>query len=325
MVNRLRYWKRIFSTYLLRGNSNLSFWHGNPEINDQAKYNELGQYYMLFHAKAEYDGPFDENGIPMLNYQGDIGINYNPIAIAQWSLGNFNLWKKTKNNKNYINFIKGADWLHENLELNDYKIFVWQHHFNWVYKENLMSPWYSGLAQGQGLSVLCRSYNITNDKKYLESIERVYTSFQTFIEEGGVSYKDDEGNIWIEEYIIKGKPTHILNGFIWGLWGIYDYWLMKKDYKIKILFDKYIKTINDNINKYDIGYWSLYEIANLPIDMRASIFYHKLHIVQLRVLFKMTNKIVFNNTALKWSDYVNDRVSIIRATTMKIIFKIFYY
>ena len=173
--------------------------------------------------------------------------------------------------------------------------------------------------------MLCRAYNITNDKKYLERIERVYTSFQAFIEDGGVSYKDDEGNIWIEEYIIKGKPTHILNGFIWGLWGIYDYWLMKKDYKIKILFDKYIKTINDNINKYDIGYWSLYEIANLPIDMRASIFYHKLHIVQLRVLFKMTNKIVFNNTALKWSEYLNNRVNIIRATTMKIIFKIFYY
>ena len=31
------------------------------------------------------------------------------------------------------------------------------------------------------------------------------------------------------------------------------------------------------------------------------------------------------NTALKWSEYLNNRVNIIRATTMKIIFKIFIY
>ena len=76
------------------GKSNLSFWHGEPEMNDLAKYDKLDQYYMKFHAKAQYRGDFDEKGIPMLNYQGDIGINYNPIAVSQWSLGNYNLWKK---------------------------------------------------------------------------------------------------------------------------------------------------------------------------------------------------------------------------------------
>lgn len=325
MINRFKYWKRIFSTYLVGGNNNLSFWHGNPQINDLANYDDLDQYYMLFYAKANYRGVYDKNGIPLLDYQGDIGVNYNPIAISQWSLGNFNLWKKTKNEEYYKKFIKGADWLIDNLEPNKNDIYVWQHHFNWVYKEDLICPWYSGLAQGQGLSVLCRAYKVTNNKKYLDGIKKVYQSFCVNIDSGGVTYRDLEDNIWIEEYIIKGRPTHILNGFIWGLWGIYDYWLLQKDRDIKKLFDSYIKTIIENINKYDIGYWSLYEIANLPMDMRASTFYHKLHVVQLKILFKMTNNIVFQSTAFKWSEYMNKKVNVIRATTMKIIFKILYY
>ena len=33
MINKLKYWNRIFSTYFIKGKSNLSFWHGEPEIN----------------------------------------------------------------------------------------------------------------------------------------------------------------------------------------------------------------------------------------------------------------------------------------------------
>ncbi len=325
MINKLKYWKRIFSTYILGGKSNLSFWHGEPQVNNQADYNHLGQYYMKFYKKAEYQGFYDAKGIPQLNYQGDIGIQYNPIAIAQWSLGNYNLWKKNSTNDNYKRFIKGAEWLNNNLELNKYKVNVWHHHFNWVYKENLINPWYSGLAQGQGLSVLCRAYHATNDDKYLNSLEKVYQSFLIDVKNGGVTFKDSNNDIWIEEYIMKYNPTHILNGFIWGLWGIYDYWLLTKNKDAEELFKNYAKTIKKNINKYDIGYWSLYEIAHLPIDMRASTFYHKLHIVQLRVLFKMTNYTIFENTADKWSKYLDKKLNVLKATFMKVIFKLCYY
>ena len=45
---------------------------------------------MLFHHKAEYDDLTDPEGIPMLNYHGEIGIQYNPISkqisSARWYL-----------------------------------------------------------------------------------------------------------------------------------------------------------------------------------------------------------------------------------------------
>ena len=325
MTNRLRYWQRLFLTYILGGKSNLSFWHGVPTVNDLAKYDELDQYYMRFHRKAEYQGSYDKKGIPQLNYQGDIGIQYNPIAIAQWSLGNYNLWKKNNSQDCYKKFIKGADWLHNNLNLNNKNIYVWQHHFNWVYKENLVNPWHSGLAQGQGLSVLVRAYQISQNKKYLESAKKAYQSFLIDTSKGGVTFTDKDDNVWIEEYIMKKSPTHILNGFIWGLWGIYDYWLLTKDNSVKKLFNRYIKTVLNNVEKYDIGYWSLYELSNLKIKMRASIFYHKLHIVQLQILFNMTGIEDFKNVSEKWNNYLNKKFNVFKATIMKVLFKIFYY
>tara|TARA_B110000263_G_scaffold249473_1_gene267182 strand:- start:1375 stop:2352 length:978 start_codon:yes stop_codon:yes gene_type:complete len=325
MINRLIYWKRIFSTYILRGKNNLSFWHGEPKVNDLANYHELDQYYMRFHSKAKYQGDYDKNGIPQLNYQGDIGIQYNPIAIAQWSLGNYNLWKKNNDKENYKKFIKGADWLNNNLSLSEDNVYVWQHHFDWVYKENLINPWHSGLAQGQGLSVLCRAYRVTGDNQYLDSIEKVYQSFLIDIKKGGVTFTDQDRNIWIEEYIMKNNPTHILNGFIWGLWGIYDYWLLTKNNDVRKLFDKYVKTLECNIDKYDIGYWSLYELTNLNISMRASIFYHRLHIVQLEILFNITKIKKFEVISNNWNNYLNKKFNIVKATIMKILFKIFYY
>ena len=42
---------------------------------------------------------------------------------------------------------------------------------------NLINPWYSGLAQGQGISVLCRAYKTTGNDKYLDSIKKAYRSF----------------------------------------------------------------------------------------------------------------------------------------------------
>ena len=325
LIKKITYWSRIFSTYVFRGKNNLSFWHGEPAINNDANFSELDQYFMEFKYKADYQGPFDSIGIPQLNYEGDIGIQYNPIAIAQWSLGNYNSWKKNNKKTNYDKFFDGADWLVDNLKLNPKNQYVWNHYFNWVYKEELINPWYSGLAQGQGLSVLCRAYHISKNKKYLDCLNKVYTSFLIDVKDGGVTFTDNNEDIWIEEYIMQNKPTHILNGFIWGLWGIYDYWLLTKDTDAKNLFDKYAETLRKNIKKYDIGYWSLYELSDNAISMRASTFYHKLHIVQLHILFKMTNIDIFQKMGDKWLSYLTNSFNKYRAIFMKIIFKIFYY
>src|SRR5215475_8487189 len=128
---RLNYYRRIFAAYLLPQQSQLTFWHEVPEVNEAFKPEELGEYYMPFTAKADYPGQYDPDGIPLLNYHGVIGLQYNPIAIAQYGLGNYNLFRRTGSAVRRRKFLAVADWLGTTLEKNPAGLRVWNHHFNW--------------------------------------------------------------------------------------------------------------------------------------------------------------------------------------------------
>ena len=111
MLQRINYYRRIFSAYLGSGVSQLTFWHDAPEVNPELRSNELGEYYMPFTGKANYPGPCDSAGIPLLNYRGAIGLQYNPIAIAQYGLGNYNLYRRTGDPDKRRRFLRMADWM----------------------------------------------------------------------------------------------------------------------------------------------------------------------------------------------------------------------
>jgi len=323
-VSRLQYYRRIFSAYLVPGNSHLTFWHDTPRENLNASIRQLGEYYMLFAEKADYRGHYDSAGIPMLDYCGKIGLRHNPIAIAQWGLGNYTLFCRTQNDERKTKFLAASDWLCEHLETNSHGLWVWNHHFDWEYRSPLKAPWYSALAQGQGISLLVRAYRKTGANAYLEAAERVFKSFLKSTHEGGVAFRDDRGNLWFEEYIVS-PPTHILNGFIWAAWGIYDYFLATQSQSARDLFEQAVTTLRANLDRYDLGFWSLYEKSNTVLPMVASPFYHRLHVVQLRVMHRMTGDEVFARYADKWETYTRSRAKRTRALCYKSAFKLCYY
>jgi heparosan-N-sulfate-glucuronate 5-epimerase len=324
IASRLQYYRRIFSAYLAPASSQLKFWHDNPAVNERATIHELGEYYMGFEAKAAYDGPFDSGGVPLLDYRASIGQQYNPIAIAQWGLGNYNFAHRGGDAEHQSKFIKAADWLCRNLEPNRYGVLVWNHRFDWDYCERLKAPWYSGLAQGQGISLLVRAHRDTKNSDYLYAAELAFSSLLLPIEQGGVQFADERGDLWLEEYLVS-PPTHILNGFIWALWGVYDYYLATSDLRAHELFYRCAQTLVRNLDRYDLGYWSLYELSEAPLPMVASPFYHRLHVVQLRILSHLTGVSRFARMADNWEDYGRSRANRARALCYKSAFKLCYY
>jgi len=321
---RMNYYRRIFAAYLTDRTSHLSFWHGIPEVNPNFVPGKLGEYCMAFLAKADYRGQYDDRGIPLLDYQGKVGLQYNPIAIAQYGLGNYNLYRRTGEGERREKFIKVADWLVANLEQNPKGLWVWNHHFDWEYRTPLKSPWYSALAQGQGLSVLVRAHQETSEARYLEAARKAYASFLKTPSEGGVTHRDDKGYPWFEETIVD-PPTHILNGFLWASWGIYDYALHTEQDDARRLFDDAVRTIRDHLSLFDTGYWSLYEQSGTRMKMLASPFYHSLHIVQLRVMTILTGDPVFETFADRWEAYKQNPLKKTRAVAYKSVFKLLYY
>ena len=324
LTNRLQYYRRIFSAYLGPGKSQLTFWHETPTANPRLVSNRLGEYYMLFAEKADYTGIHDDAGIPMLDYRGKIGPQYNPIAIAQWGLANFNRYVSARDATAEKKFLSASDWLRDNLERNSANIPVWQHHFDWDYRDTLRAPWYSGLAQGQGISLLLRAAAASGKNDYLDAARSAFESLSRTSAEGGVLFVDEFQDVWIEEYIVT-PPTHILNGFIWALWGVYDYSLTFPTSQARDLFNRCVETLTKNLARYDNGFWSLYEQSGTRLPMVASRFYHQLHIVQLRVMHQLTNLAVFSQTADRWEEYSRNRLNRARALAHKSIFKLCYY
>ena len=279
---------------------------------------------MLFAEKADYPGHYDSAGIPMLDYRGKIGVQYNPIAIAQWGLANYNLFRQNQNDERKKKFLAASDWLCCHLETTSHGLWVWNHHFDWEYRSPLKAPWYSALSQGQGISLLVRAYHETGSVAYLEAAERAFNSFLKSTQEGGVAFRDARGNLWFEEYIVS-PPTHILNGFIWASWGVYDYFLMTRSQPARDLFEQAVITLRTNLDRYDLGFWSLYEESNTLLPMVASPFYHRLHVVQLRVMHRITGDEVFARYADKWEAYAGSRAKRTRALCYKSAFKLCYY
>lgn len=321
--SRIAYYRRLLDTYVLGRESNLSFWHEAPAVRPDARFDELGPYYMTFEDKADYEGPFDEAGVPILDYGGDIGEQCNPIAITQYGLARYNRYLDTTDPTDEEAFLAQADWLVENLEEDDQDHRVWVHRFDWTYRDGLHAPWPSGLAQGQALSLLARAHEHTGDDRYRKTAEAAWPALVADVEEGGLTYRDGE-DVWIEEYVVD-PPSHILNGYLWALWGVHDHHLATEDPEVSAFFEACVGTLARNLDRYDTGWWSLYEINPHRLPMVASPFYHALHIVQLRITARMTGQDVFDRYAERWDAYRDERVKRVRALAQKAAFKLIHY
>lgn len=321
---KIHYWQRVFPAYFGAGSSQLSFWHDHPRVNERAFGTKLGEYYQDFSEKADYQGPYDSAGVPMLNYRGAIGKRYNPIAVAQYGLGNYNLFRQGGKEERQQKFLRAADWLVKHLESNADRVSVWHHYFDWEYREILKAPWYSALAQGQGISLLVRAFVDTGKKIYLDAAHGAFEPFLLEINQGGVSWRDEAGHIWFEEYLVS-PPSHVLNGFIWALWGVYDYYLATQREAAKRLFEEAVITLTENLWRYDIGFWSLYDLNPTRLRPLASPFYHFLHITQLAVLYRLTGRNVFLTYANLWERYRKSFLKRNLALMYKALFKVCYY
>ena len=88
-------------------------------------------------------------------------------------------------------------------------LFVFEHFcWNCDFAKTLKKPWYSGLAQGQGLSVLIRAYYETKNEIYLNASKKVYKSFFQNVNQGGVTAIDSNN---------RRKFTFELPGSVAGL------------------------------------------------------------------------------------------------------------
>lgn len=240
---------------------------------------------------------FDDRGIPVLLYQ-DKGIQYNPTLIAQYALTFYNLEEMTPSEKEKFIFL--ADYICNNLINIDGSI-----PYNFDYKMHgidLYSPWYSGMAQGQILSVLARAYNITNDSKYIYIGESVLNFMISYCKKTlsqftklHPDFKKYENYVIYEEYVAE-ENSYVLNGNIFGLIGLHDWFECSGNQEALKAFNLGCKSIEFLLPYYDYHGSSSYDLIHFineeDIDLKNS-YMHDYHIALLDALFCYTNNNIF--------------------------------
>jgi hypothetical protein len=111
----------------------------------------------------------------------------------------------------------------------------------------------------------------------------------------------------------------VLNGWIFTLFGLYDYYLITKDLDALDFFNNSSKTLSKKLEIFDRKYWSNY---NMDYSI-ASPFYHNLHISLLNAMHIITSENQFLETSNRYKVYNSNFFYRTRAFLAKSLQKIF--
>ena len=248
--------------------------------------NEVKGYYNDLREKVT-DKPLGDTELPM-NYIDTGEQIYFSIGIMQYGLACYDLYLMEHDPKMKQKMFLCADWAVENIEENG----GWKT-FAHLFPER---P-YSSMAQGEGVSLLIRAYLESGKEKYLEAAKKAVYFMLVSTEEGGVCISNDTDLIF-KEY--TERPI-VMNGWIFSLWGLFDYVKATGDETIRAAYEKSLATLERYIPHYDLGYWTRYDYS----ERTASPSYHKLHIDQFFVMYDLTGHKIFKTYLEKFKKYQN--------------------
>jgi heparosan-N-sulfate-glucuronate 5-epimerase len=241
------------------------------------------------------------------------------VVIAQWGLAAFEHWVES-GREEWLAGARGAcehladaqrgpgplegGWVHEGA-----------HH---TYRFN--PPWISAMAQGQAARQLVRVIAETREERLAEAALRALKPFEVASSEGGVRVSLDAGPFF-EEYPTS-PPSLVLNGGIYALWGLHDVGLALDDAGAQSLFAAGLDALAGNIERWDLGYWSRYDLYPHRRVNVASLAYHKLHTDQLRAMQLIAPRDALERAADRFARYTASRRCRARAFAGKVAFRL---
>lgn len=303
-----------YYTIFKRYYTNKGWDYGHPQFEINNNFNFKNYYWSLI-PKLYYSGPF-ENNVMKSGYKEK--YYFSVIDIAQYAIANYETYLKTKNKINKKIFLDNCNWLIENQTNFNGITGVWILPYS-VPLYAIEPPWISALGQGLAISALTRAYIETGEIIYLNSACEAVKVYNIDKQNGGVM-QGDKTSACYEEYPTI-EPTCVLNGHISAIWGLNDLYNITKDDGINYLINKGITYLKENLFKYDIGYWSRYDL-NPNFNNIASYFYHDLHVKQMNIMYTLTNIDIFKQYELKWKENQFNFFKKTRAVFGKIIFRL---
>jgi heparosan-N-sulfate-glucuronate 5-epimerase len=316
------YFKYLFLTYFLKKGS-LSAgrsWRDPSVVDPDFMRYPAGQSpYPLDFSRDDTPNLLKDNeGIPMIDY-ANLGLHYNPWFVGHVALGCFTRMMREGQSKDRDRFIVFADWFVNKAVENQAGLY-WLYNFDWFGHD---APWFSGLSQAHAISVLTRAASITGKAKYAETARKAVDCMIAAIGKGGTTTPERNGGVCFQESIYL-PGTCILNGHLFSCFAVWDASRFFNDERYAGFTDAAFKFAEDNLEKYDLGYWSKYSLKTMAFSLPdiASSHYHDVHAAQLQAAFMITGCQTFMDYAKKFRAYQKDSSCLRKAIWTKRLTKL---
>lgn len=238
------------------------------------------------------------------------------VATAQWGLGAFERYLKGEGEQ----WLAAATNAGEHLLADQQPDGTWPHLVAMPHTYKLDPPWLSGMAQGEGASLMVRLHLETGEDRWADAAGRALRCFRVPVAEGGVR-AELAGGPFFEEYPTT-QPSLVLNGGIYAMWGAYDVGVGLGDADAARDFADGLDALAGGIDLFDTGYWSLYDLYPHPIRNVASSAYHMLHINQLEAMQLIAPRDEIAAAIERFRRYADDRLDGARAFAAKVAFRV---
>jgi hypothetical protein len=225
-----------------------------------------------------------------------------PVAYAQYGISALLEYQKTGNQLWLNRAIRQGQQL---IAIHTERSGSWwfPYRFPWTYyTRTLTAPWYSGMAQGEVLSLFVRLAEATNNPVWDNAADHTVTSFtQPHSTTAPWASLVIDHHLYFEEYAGNQPPLLVLNGHIFALFGLYDYWRHTGSATAANLVDGAATTVLERILPAvrvvgGVSYYCVQaDYCQSPLWQNPN--YHPIHSWQLDTLARLTGDTRFSDWA----------------------------
>jgi heparosan-N-sulfate-glucuronate 5-epimerase len=242
------------------------------------------------------------------------------VTNAQWGLGAIERFLDGEGDEWLQGAKDCADHVIAGLQVGGPHDGAWMHLESMPHTFPLDPPWISAMGQGECASLLTRVHLLTGEDAYAEAALRTTKTLLMPTADGGTLAEVD-GQPVLEEYP-TAKPSAVLNGAIFAMWGLYDVGVGLGGAESMRLFEATTDGLARLMHRYDCGYWSVYDLYPNPLKHVASPAYHLLHVKQLRVLDQLSHRPQLSAAVDAFERYRGSRLCRSRAIAAAIAFRL---
>jgi len=243
---------------------------------------------------------YDHRGVPFVIYAEENGIHpgrqWNATIVANAAL-DYATAITSGNHDAQAKFMATIHWLDSAMTpvKNDGAVYLF--HWQQAWYPQVGVPFTSGMSSGRAIEAFVQAWQITGDSVWLTKASTLVNAFGLPLEQGGFTYREDDG-WWYEEFADTSGPTpRVLDGHIFTLQGLQAFRKVQENLLADSAWQSGMQKLVHVLPQYDAGNDSIYYDAD---KKTADKKYHRLLVGQMQWLYNETGEPAFKTYYEKW-------------------------